>query len=357
MNVDRCRRLISHAINTFGLDLSGLVVLTEAATGYYALTPLIAAIAGAKGVRALTRDSRFGRAEDAQDATMSLASEWGIEKSIEVLFSREDERIRQADIVTNLGFVRPLDSAFLHRLKPNVAIPLMWETWEYRKEDLDLAECRRLGIPVLGTNESHPALETFHYLGYLAMKLVFELQVEMFRSRIVVIGSGLFGKHTVNILGKAGARVTQLRVTNGESLQSPAAIKALSNCDVIVVVEHESREQLIGRQGQITAERLGELNPSLSIAHIAGAVDREEVVAAGLLCRPERFAPPGYMSMTTDYVGPKPLIDLHAAGLKVGQHLAMARKRGLVGLDAELAVLQETPLARGFPEYHDGGTN
>ncbi len=37
----------------FELDLTDMTVLTEAATGYYALTPIIASLAGAKHVLAL----------------------------------------------------------------------------------------------------------------------------------------------------------------------------------------------------------------------------------------------------------------------------------------------------------------
>ena len=99
-------------------------------------------------------------------------------------------------------------------------------------------------------------------------------------------------------------------------------------------------------------EALHSLNPYLAVAHICGNVSRAEIKRVGFPCLPERFAGPGYMSVATDYVGPRPLIDLHTAGLKVGERLAHARARGLAGLEAELTVLAETPLAQGFPGYH-----
>src|SRR5438034_8191063 len=85
MNEPRVRWLMEKAIEAFELDLSGLVVLTEAATGYYQLTPLIAALAGADRVLALTRDSQFGPAVDVRDATLALAARWGVDERIEVL--------------------------------------------------------------------------------------------------------------------------------------------------------------------------------------------------------------------------------------------------------------------------------
>ena len=50
-------RLIHHAIAATRLDLKGLRVLSEAATGYRRITPVLAALAGADRVYAVGRDS------------------------------------------------------------------------------------------------------------------------------------------------------------------------------------------------------------------------------------------------------------------------------------------------------------
>ena len=319
MNNFRCLRLIEQAITTFNLDLSNLVVLTEAATGYYQLTPMIAALAGAKNVYALTRDSYYGKAEVVAQQTICLAKQWNVEDRIQVLLSREDKRIGLADIVTNLGFVRPLDKIFLKRLKATAVIPLMFETWEYRTEDIDIKECRRLKIPVLGTNENHPSLKIFQYVGHLVLKLLFELDIEVYRSKIVVVGGGEFGKATVKSLNQAGADVFQININKGESLADHQNQIFLSKCDAIAVVEHQSKEKIIGIDGQITGEKIKLLNPGVVLIHIAGNVEQKSLEAAKIIFYPSKIATTGYMSLSTDYLGPKPLIDLHTAGLKIGE--------------------------------------
>ena len=50
MNIKRIEKLIPDAIDTYDLDLSGLTVFTEAASGNYVVTPLIAALAGSDRV-------------------------------------------------------------------------------------------------------------------------------------------------------------------------------------------------------------------------------------------------------------------------------------------------------------------
>jgi hypothetical protein len=346
MNELRCRRLIERAIEATSLDLRGLTVLTEAASGCYILTPLIAAIAGGQ-VYTLARDSRYGSAADIVWRTEELALRWGV--GFTHLPNREDVRIGAADIVTNLGFVRPLDAPFLSRLKRTAVIPLMWESWEFREEDLNLPECRRLGIPVLGTNEHVAALRIFEYIGHLCVKLLYLLDIEVFRSRVVVVGDGEFGDNTEQTLSNAGALVTRVLPGRNGGLGSAEALQAIRQADALAMVEYHTREMLIGDGGQMSADRLHSLNPALVLAHVCGTVDAAALDRAGICYLPERLGSPGFMSVTTGYAGPRPLIDLNTGGLKVGESMARARLRGLTAAEAEIAAQQETPLAQAFP--------
>lgn len=355
MNEQRAFALVQSAIRTFGLDLTGLNVLTEAATGCFIFTPLIAAIAGAKKVYALTCDSRYGPKETVIEQTMRLARAWNVSDRLIILTSREDQEINNADIVTNLGFIRPLDKQFLGRLKLGVVIPLMWETWEFRHEDIDLMECHRKEIPVLGTNEHHSNLQTFRYVGLVALKQLLLLEVEIFRSTIIVIGDGEFADEVVTVLGAAGAHVDRLSPSQESILSQSTMSQRFSKADAVVVVEHHDRKMLIGPGGLVSVNDLRVVNPGLVIAHICGTVDEGELKRGALRIFPETLAPAGYMSVTTAFVGPKPAIDLHTAGLKVGEAMARATALGLRGLEAEMMALKICEYAQGFPNRHPTG--
>jgi hypothetical protein len=329
MNAGRVKRLIDSAIADFELDLTSMVVLTEGATGYYALTPVIAALAGADRVQTLSRDSRFGTAENAIREVAEIAREFGMADRIKAV-DRNDASIADADIVTNLGFVRPIDRPMLDRLKPTATISLMWETWEFRAQDLDLPRCRELGIPVLGTNEHHPRLRTFDYVGAIAVKLLLALEIEVVQSSVIVLGEGEFAEIVARMLKAMGASVR--RVAAAE------VIDAVRDADALVVVEHENRAMLVD------ARAVADANPSLAVAHICGGIEPQPLIGA-----PDVFAAPGSMSVATDYVGPKPLIDLHTAGLHVGELLARARRDGLPAREAELSVLAKCAFAQDFP--------
>ena len=353
-NVARCRKLIRLAIEAFEVDLSGLTVLTEAANGAFVTTPLTAALAGAARVYAVARDSRYGSAAEVTELTLGLADHWDIPSDrIEILRSRADPRITEADLITNLGFVRPLDRPFLERLGPTAAITLMFETWEHRDADVDLAGCRELGIPVLGTNEEDPRLQTFRYLPALAAKLLFEINVEVFGAHLVLVSSGKFAREIGNGLSSMGARLHVFAPPLPRRLAEFE--RALADADAVIVADHPGSGPILGGAAAYAPSDLLELNAGIGLVHVSGDVDPDDVAAAGLPLAPEHIAPVGHMSVTTDYVGPRPIIDLHAAGLKVGEALTRARHRGLEGREAEESVLAGLPLSQGFPEHSGVG--
>ncbi len=349
----RIRRLVADAIARTGLDLRGRCVLTEAATGHYQLTPLIAAESGAERVFAMARDSRFGAAGEVARALSERAASWGLAERIVPLFAREDPALAKAEIVTNLGHVRPIDAALLERLAPGAVVALMWETWEFRAEDVDRAACRRLGVPLLGTDEHHPDLDIFAYVGPLAARLIGELGIELVRGAVVVAGAGEFAALAVGALERAGARV--VRVDTAVPGALAGAKEALRRADALLLIDHVGRRMLLGEGGEIAPADLAALNPGIAIAHLCGGADRDACLRAGLVVAPARFAAPGHMSLTTDHLGPRPLIDLHAAGLRVGQAMREATLRGLRGEAAEAWALAHCPYAQAFG-HADGAT-
>src|SRR5262249_8866405 len=154
----RLRRLMLDALAESKLRLGGHLVITEAASGAYVVTPVLAALAGAR-VQAFTRTSRFGTFEEVAAATRDLAARAGVLDRIEIVAERGRLRVEEADVVTTSGHLRPLDAALIARLRPGTALPLMFEAWEFRASDLDLDACRRRGVQVAGTNERHPAVD------------------------------------------------------------------------------------------------------------------------------------------------------------------------------------------------------
>jgi hypothetical protein len=330
-------RLIDEAIERFELELTGMTVLTEAASGPFVLTPIIAARAGASVV-AVTRDSPYGRPEEVEEYTIGWARRLSVADAIDIHVGSGIERAADADLVTNLGFVRPIDAAFLSRARDGAVISLMCEPWEVRPQDVDVAACRAAGTPVLGTDEHDPRVQTFRFVGVLALKLLLELDVEVLSSRIVVVSSDPFATPIVETLRGVGASVILLDVTAGTDLRDELVAEACSRADAVVVAEHRDRRTVLGGSAGVPLDVLEAAGAV--VAHIAGAIDDPE---QRLAKHPAGDAAPGWMTVTTDVLGPRPVVDLHAAGLRVGQALVHGMRQFGDAARAERFALDDGP--------------
>ena len=309
----RLRRLMSRAVHELELDLTGRLVVTEAATGAYGVTPVIAALAGACQTFAVARDSRHGSAAQACAYTQDLAVAAGVRDRIELLTSIDDVPLEAADIVTNSGHLRPLDGPTVRAMKPGAAIPLMYEAWELRADDVDLDACRLGGIRVAGTNERHPAVDVFSYLGAMAVRLLTDAGVAVYSSRLLLLCDNPFRESIEGGLAVAGADVvTRARLRDGPTD---------GDWDAVIVALRPRAHPVLGASD---AHRLAERAPGAPVAQYWGDIDRDGLLEAGVPVWPA--APParGHMGILPSALGPEPIVRLQAAGLKVGEVLCRA---------------------------------
>lgn len=306
----RLARLVDEAVVRCALDLTGAVVLTEAATASYAVTPVIAARAGASRVYAVTRSTGFGSVDQVKAETLELARLLGVDNRIQVVDEKRRAIVEDADIVTNSGHVRPLDAEMIAWMKPSAVIPLMYETWELRPADVDLAACRKRGLLVAGTNERHPAVDVFSFLGVLAIRLLHDAGVAVFKSSVLVVCDNDFGPYIERGLSQAGAAVDLVR--------DAAAGSAGVAYDVILVA-------MTPRPGPVLSEsdvrRIAATWPDAVVAQYFGDLDRALVASLGLSIWPVEAPRPGHMGILPAEVGPEPTLRLQSGGLKAGEVL------------------------------------
>ena len=219
--VERLARLIGRVTSECALNLSGVQVLTEAATGPYVVTPVIAALAGAEVV-ALTAASRHGSVAHVTHQTMTLADRVGVADRITVTTERDPRHFAAANVITNSGHVRPITGALADAIRPGSALPLMFEAWEIRvgRVDIDLDRLLRRGVRIAGTNERHPDVDVFSYLGTMALAQLSDARVPAYRADIAVACDNAFLDYIVRDLVAVGARV-RTAVSVSELLDAP----------------------------------------------------------------------------------------------------------------------------------------
>ena len=291
---------------------------------------------------AISRDSPYGAAADNLAAATFAAGLFdGADRLTRVLSRPDRAEIARADIITNLGFVRPIDAEMLAHARSTAAVPLMCEAWEWREGDVDLAACRRRGIPVLGTNEDADELRVFDFCGPLAGRLLFDAGFEIWRCAVVVFSPDRFGVVIARWLRRAGA---QVHLTH--ELRSPASLGALKSADVLLVADYARRSPIVGETGELDAAELAALAPAIAVLQFAGALDAARLAEANIPVYPSPPVGPVRMARTLAHLGPRPVVDLHAAGLKVGELACRARLAGLSGGEVEAKLVMSSGLAQ-----------
>ncbi len=332
-------RLVRRAIARHSLDLHGLCVLTEAAAGYRRVTPVIAALAGADEVYAVARDSAQAARGQAEEQTMYLAALAGVQHRVHILPTRLQAPLAQVDVVTDLPGVRPVDEAVLRNLRDTAAVTLMRGATEWRAADVDVATCRRRSIAVAGVDED--AIDAYRYLPVEATWGLLQLGVEVVGATLLLAGEGPAAAKVVHGLAQAGARLLvataersgRISLYGGEKVADGLAEAItrglLAEADALVLCPPFPGDRTVGPGAWAQATEIAAAAPHLAIVSLAGEIDRQSLAGAGL-----RSWPGGADGAPLDLL-PQPLIDLYSAGLKVGEAMTRARRRGSSPLAAE----------------------
>ena len=313
LRAERLALLARRAVDTMALDLRGARVLTEAATGAYVVTPVLAALAGASQVDAVTRTTRYGTVEDVTAATMALAARFGVADRIHV-HPVDDlpALVPHADVVTNSGHVRPIGASLVVSMKPTCVVPLMFEAWEIDmgRDDVDLDALRAHGIRFSGTNERHPAVDVFSYLGPMAVRLLGDGAISVYGARLLVLCDNPFAPYLERGLSAAGAEVVMADRFDADLVHP--------QLDAIVVSLTPRGAPVLGAiELAAIADRAG----GVCVAQFWGDIDRGDAAGAGLPVVPVSDPGAGHMGVLPSAVGPEPIVRLQAGGLKVAEVL------------------------------------
>ncbi len=316
---------IETRVAVLGLDLAGATVVTEAATGAYACTATIAALAGARRVIARARDTRrHGTARDAAEATLGLARSAGVADRVEVVADLPDAALAACDILTNSGHLRPITRPMIELLPSHAVIGLMFEAWEFRGADLDLAACRERGIRVAAVNERHPHVAVFPFLGRLAVRLLAEAAVTRTGSHVALLCDNPFAPFILDGLLQAGF--------HARCFDSPAAVPG-DGWDAVVIALDPGRNAPLGAPD---FAHLATAAAGVPVAQFWGDVDRAAAAGAGFGNVLPIVAPgPGHMGILLNALGPEPIIRLQTGGLKAAE-IILGGKEVLTGSVAEI---------------------
>jgi hypothetical protein len=267
-------------------------------------------------VYALAAGTAHASSAEIQQLTVELARLSSVTDRIQ-LVDRKDHKIAgEADIITNSGQVRPIDAEMVAQMKPSSVVPLMYESWEYRHADVDLQACRARNIMVAGTNERHPDVDVFSFLGQMAIMQLHDAGIAGRDSNVLLICDNSFATFIAHDLKNAGAEVTATRRLTADAL-SP-------HCDAVILAMQPGEAPAFTVDD---ARLVSQKAPGAVLVQYWGDADRAALADAGVPVWPPEAPRTGHMGILPSALGPEPIVRLQAGGLKVGQILARGLDR------------------------------
>ncbi len=318
---------ISSVISELNLDLTGKTVLTEAATGSYAVTAIIAALSGAR-VYAYAKSSRYGSVTDVFHNMELIADGLGAE-GIKLIDKLTPEVIGEADIITNSGHLRPLDRDKLKYLKSSAVIPVMYEKWELRDTDIDIEYCRKNGVRVAGTNERHSCIGVFDYLGDMVIKQILDAGLCLAGRRFVLISNNDFGPYLAEALVKLTDKVGVVTTADSRADYCDGVVHVgefpdieyredFFDADAVIFTAAPFKNIWIGENCPITPEKISSCFRNPYILRYAGDISEDDLKKHEISFYPLTVQS-GHMGIIPSDVGWAPVIRLQAGGLKAGE--------------------------------------
>ncbi len=309
----RAEKLIVNCKLKLNVNLEGYTILTEVGSNYYVFSPIIPLICGASKVLAFVKDTSYGKAEDIKSKCYQIASSLGLSEKLHVSTNVLPENwLNDADIITNSGMLRPFTKEKIFKMKKGAVIPLMFEAWEIREHDLDIAACKAAGVKVAGTWENHPKIKVFDNVMMLCLKMAFEAGYEVMGNSIFIWSDDHFGGLIEKSFKKNGAKNCYL------STDLKLLYEVATHLDFIFIADYDEERDYVTL---FNLKELVQIAPNLGIVHLYGELNIETVKELGLHIYPERNGKSELMTYTLAHVGMTPLINLQVAGFKVAQEM------------------------------------
>ncbi len=307
-------KIIMDTIEKLSLNLNGKTVLTEVGTGNYLYTPIIPAIAGAKRVYAVAKNTKYGNAEETINKCRIILNELNLNQVEFFIDTVPSAELGNVEIITNSGNLRPINENILKFCSSKVVIPLMFEAWEFREEDLDIKYCKQNAIKVAGTWENHPDIKVFDYCGLLAMKMVFDANFEISGNSILVWSNDHFGE----IISK---KFEEERASVILSNDIEVFYNNLHELDFLFICDYDESRIYFGNEGIFEIERIKKINPDIVFIHLFGNIDLDFCNNNKINISPLINGSANVMTHTLGYVGLIPILRLQVAGYKVAENL------------------------------------
>lgn len=323
----RLIKLIRQSIKNYKLDLSGYSILLPVLSKEPMLIPLIASLAGAREIYAISKDLTLVK------EITSYKNELNLESSFYFIEKETPQILKGLDIVIKGDIAPIIDDTVAASFKKQCIISLFPKNLDFAKANgINLEACAKNKIPVVSLDPGDPSLSLFKHISSLVIKKLNGCDIDIFKSKILLVGSGNLLENILVTLKSAGCQVFAVYTDKSETREYVS--KHIGEADAIVLADYPSKQQtIIGNNGIIRIADLVDVNPEVKIINISGKVEVNPLLLGGISLIPETVSP-NSINVNIEELSLRSITEITSAVMKVAESLIKSRNKTILPSDS-----------------------
>ncbi len=312
------KALAQQYTNKYNLNLQGFNVLVPAIDQEPLLLGILAGIAGAGNIYIF--DSKININQT------YVSEEFGF--SVKFVGSVSAELLSGLNIILKDSQMPLQGEKIACFAKKSSVISMFPENMEFANpKNLDPELIQKKDLSIIGLDTEDPKLGLYQQFSHMIIKKCYSLAIDIFKSKILLIGHGNFLNCTLSLLKSAGAVVYTYN-TNTNSDQS-YVLKHLKDLDAIIAMDYPlTGSQLIGSKGIISICDIVDYCPLVKVIHVCGKIETGSLKLGNIKYLPESIEQE-LINLKMKELGERGITELATLSLKIAEDFLKSGKNTL----------------------------
>ena len=314
------KELARQYIDKYSLNLEGYNVLVPKMEDEPLLLALISGMAGAGNIYVF-------------DPTINLNKKYEpsakeFDFNINFIGSTSSETLSNVNIILKNSQI-PLTGEKLNCFaRKSSVISMFAENLDFSNlQGMETEHCRSKDLSVIGLDIENPKIGFYQQLSHIIIKRCHNLGIDVFKSKILLLGNGSFLNCTLSLLKSAGAVVYAYNTES--SADQSYILKHLKELDAIIVMDYpQTKNQIIGSEGIISICDIVDLCPLVKVIHICGKTETGSLKLGKISYSPENITQ-DTLNLNIKELGERGITEIAAASLKIAENFLKLGKNTL----------------------------
>lgn len=312
------KELAKQYIEKYNLDLKSFNVLLPQIEQESNLAVAISALAGAENIYMYNPKININEKKAVED--------WDV--NINTVGSISPELLSSVNIILkNSQIPFPLDKTDCFSGKNNV-ISLFPDNMDFFNIiGMESELTGKKDLSIIGLDPEDTRLGLYQRFSHIILKKCFNIGIDIFKSKILLIGHGDFLNCALSLLKYSGAVVYTYNTKT--STDQSYVLKHLKDLDAIITLDYpQTEKQLIGSKGVISISDIVDLCPHVKVINICGQVETGSLNLGKIEYMPKNPFH-GFLNLNMSDLGERGITEYITLGLKIAEDYLKSGKNAL----------------------------